>query len=365
MKTENIIITLLLTALFYSCEKLSLTTNKEQIIFINEPDVIQTKGLVPLQNATLFTMGVFAGYEEENETFGPLSPANDYINNVRYTRSDITFPFKGADVCYWPFSGKLSFFAYAPFMSETCLHVDQDYVSGYPFFKYIPDNDVSNQPDFCIADPVLDQRTTSVPIPLLYHHTLSQIVFSANYAGELPSITSVSPLYIKVDSIRINNVIGSKIVSVRNGSPCFEWQDDAECPDADRTSYVIVRPIRKQIRNEALSAAVSPGIDNYLELTSTNGVANGVMYLLPQLMEYGDVYLDVTYGYYEMVDNTETLRASVSTTCPLPAVSWEPSKAYRYKFTIDIANNIIVTPTVSVEPWIDVNNTEASPIHIE
>lgn len=322
-----------------------------------------TKGIAPLENTNLYTMGVFAGYETEDVNFGSSSLSNDYINNVRYTRPFITSPFAGSDVCYWPFSGKLSFFAYAPFISNELLQVAPDYVSGYPRLNYSPTADVSNQPDFCIADPMLDQHPTAEPIPLVFHHSLSQILFSANYSGEFPPVSD--GLYVKVDSIRICNVIGKKTVSVNSGNPCFVWQDDSECPATNRVSYLVDRQKNQQIKNEALPEVTDPGTDNYMELTTFNGVANGVMYLLPQSMDYGDVYLKVTYGYYEIVGTAEILRASVSTTCPLPAVTWEPTKAYRYKFTIDIANNIIVSPSISVEPWIDVNNTEASPIHIE
>ena len=324
-----------------------------------------TRGQIPLDNANLFTMGVFAGYEEEEETFGPSSPANDFIDNVRYTRSFITNPFAGADVCYWPFNGKLSFFAYAPYVSSTFLQFASDYVSGYPRMTYSPTTNVTDQPDFCLATPVLDKHSSGEPIPLVFHHSLSQVVFSANCSGDLPPIVSSSPLYVKVDSIKICNVIGKKTVAMSSGTPCFDWQDDAECPDGDRVSYLLDRSISLQLKNEALPKATDPVTDNYMELTTVNGVANGVMYLLPQSMDYGEVYLEVTYGCYEMVDTKETLRASAKTTCPLPAVVWEPTKSYRYRFTINLAANSIVSPSITVETWKDVNNTESNPAHIE
>ena len=299
---------IVLVLLVFGCSSEPLKTmdsdlSGRTVLFVGEMLDEKTKGLVPLENVTLFTMGVYAGYEEEDETFGPTSPANDYIDNVRYTRSFITNPFAGADVCYWPFSGKLSFFAYAPYISRTFLQAAPDYVSGYPRLSYSPTANVTEQPDFCIADPVLDRHTTAEPIPLVFHHAMSQVLFSANYSGELPDVSS--DLYIKVDSIRICNVIGTKTVSVSDGSPCFEWQDDDECPDADRVNYVIERSKNQQIKNEALPEVTDPVTDNYMELTTFNGVANGVMYLLPQSMDYGEVYLKVTYGYYEMVEAKE------------------------------------------------------------
>ena len=324
-----------------------------------------TKGQIPLENSTLFTMGVFGGYEEDDESFNSLSVANDFIDNVRYTRSFITNPFAGADVCYWPFSGKLSFFAYAPYISSTFLQFASDYVSGYPRMNYSPTTNVTDQPDFCIADPVLDRHMTTEPIPLVFHHSLSQILFSANYAGDLPAITSTSSLYVKVDSIRICNVIGRKSVTMSNGNPCFEWQDDAVCPEADRTSYLIDRSKNQQLKDQALPKATDPISDNYMELTAVNGIANGVMYLLPQSMNYGEIFLNVYYGYYEMIGTTETLRASANTSCPLPEVEWLPTRAYRYKFTINLAQSSTVDVKVTVEKWKDINNTESNPIHIE
>lgn len=329
------------------------------------PDGTGTKGQIPTDNKNLFTMGVFAGYEEEEESFGPSSSANDFIDNVRYTRSFITNPFAGADVCYWPFNGKLSFFAYAPYISSTFLQFASDYVSGYPRMTYSPTTNVTDQPDFCLATPVLDRHSSGEPIPLVFHHSLSQVVFSANYAGDFPAIITSSPLYVKVDNIRICNVIGKKTVTMSSGTPCFDWQDDAECPDGDRVSYLLDRSLNHQLNDIELPKATDPVSDNYMELTTVDGVANGVMYLLPQTMDKGEVYLELTYGYYEMVDTKETLRASARTSCPLPAVDWEPTKSYRYRFTINLAANSIVNPSIMVETWKDVNNTESNLAHIE
>ena len=350
-----------LSVLFGCTDEFRMSQELVPICFKTEGVANSTKGLVPMGNETLFTMGVFAGYEEEEETFGPSSPANDFIDNVRYTRSFITNPFAGADVCYWPFNGKLSFFAYAPYVSSTFLQFASDYVSGYPRMTYSPTTNVTDQPDFCIATPVLDSHSSTEPIALVFHHSLSQVVFSANYAGDLPPIVSSSPLYVKVDSIRICNVIGKKTVAMNSGTPCFEWQDDAECPDGDRVSYLLDRSRNHQLNDIELPKATDPVTDNYQGLST----ANGMMYLLPQSMDYGEVYLEVTYGCYEMVDTKETLRASAKTTCPLPAVAWEPTKSYRYRFTINLAANSIVNPSITVETWKDVNNTESNPAHIE
>lgn len=325
------------------------------------PENNATKGLVPLDNTNLFTMGVFAGYEEEADNFGAMSPANDYIDNVRYTRSFIENPFAGADVCYWPFSGKLSFFAYSPFISRTFLQFSPDYVSGYPILCFTPAEDVSSQPDFCIADPVLNQHPTTAPIPLVFHHALSQVVFAANYSGVIPDIVSTSPLYVKVDNIRVSNVIGKKNVMMSNGSPCFEWQNDADCPGSDRVDYHLDRSIGRQISDVALPQATEPATDNYMDICT----GNGRMYLIPQSMGYGDIFLEVTYGYYETLEGKEILRTSVTTSCPLPEVEWLPAHAYRYKFTINLASSSVVSPSVEVVLWNEVDNTGIDPIHIE
>jgi len=321
-----------------------------------------TRGMVPLETNTLHTMGIFAGYEKEEETFSSTSPANDFINNVRYTRSEITHPFAGEDVCYWPFSGKLSFFAYAPYVSSKYLQFSSDYVSGYPRMNYEPTTDVTNQPDLCFATPVLDQHKTTTAIPLSFNHSLSQVLFSANYSGDLP--TTSASLYVKIDSIRICNVIGRKKVVMNNGTPCFDWQDDSECTAADRTSYLLRRgglPEQCHIQDEELLEATSPATDNYRDMST----ANGILYLLPQSMTDGEAYLRVTYGFYEMVGTMETLRASVTTRCNLPAATWLPMNSYRYKFTINLATHSIVNPTVQVGDWQSVNHTETNPIHIE
>lgn len=362
---KKILLLLLCLPLLVACsgddeEKIAPSLSSNQILLT--ADVGSTRGLVPLETSTLFTIGVFAGYETESETFSSTSLANDFINNVKYQRSFITDSLAGTDVCYWPFVGKLSFFAYAPYISDTYLKFASDYVSGYPRMSYTPFPDVTNQPDFCIATPVLDQHMTTAPIPLHFTHSLCQILFSANYTGDFPSTTS--KLYVKIDSIKVCNVIGRKTVVMSNGTPCFDWQDDSECPASDRTSYFLRRsglPEEQHISDDSLYRATTPTTDNYRNMST----ANGRLYLLPQSMTYGQVYLIVSYGYYEMADGAEVLRASTTTRCNLPAATWLPTYCYRYKFTINLSTSSIVNPTVSVVGWNDVDNTQSNPNHIE
>lgn len=348
---------LLSLTLLYAC----CTEDKEETMFSSIPvhfcvGDVASRGNLPLETNGLFTMGVFAGYEEENERFGPTSVANDYIDNVRYTRQELSHPFAGDDMCYWPFAGRLSFFAYAPYVSSQNIQFSNDYTAGYPRMSYRPTLDVTNQPDFCIATPVLDQHQTTEPIPLHFNHALAQVLFSANYTGELP----YDGLYLKVDSIRVCNVIGQKTLIMSDGTPCFEWQADNECPPECRTSYLLRRGGGAELSHLAdKQLGNTPG--TYVDLTRDNGR----LYLLPQQTQHhGDIYLEVTFGYYEMVGGAEVLRASTSTRCDLPETEWLPTNSYRYRFTINLANNTVVNPSVSVEAWKDVHK-DADSTHLE
>ena len=320
---------------------------------------VTTRGSGALTSGNLFTMGVFAGYEEESETFGANSVATDYINNVRYTRSFITDPFAGADVVYWPLSGKLSFFAYAPYTSSQNIWVDPDYTVGFPRMSYKPTQDVTNQPDFCIAQPVLDQHKTTDAIPLHFMHSLSQVTFAANYTGYVPS-----GQYVKIDSIYICHVIGRKTFTMSSVAPGFQWEADSECSEDDRTSYFLRRGGEVTLQHLAdTQLPVSSGnvSDEYLSLSTLNGH----LYLLPQGMTHGEAYLRVTYGLYQLDGTTETLRNSYTTTVNMPAATWASGTSYLYKFTIQIAALTTTTPTVSVVDWIDGHNDDTDPHHFE
>jgi len=331
------------------------TTSDKAIYFSGQmTDESLSKGN-KLDDGNLYTMGIFVGYENEDESFTSSSPANDYSNNVRYSRSLLTLPFAGDTACFWPFKGKLSFFAYAPYISDDYLKLASDYVSGFPRFSYSPTSDVSEQADFCLANPVLDRTITLDAIPLSFNHTLSRILFSANYSNSLP--TSSSKLFVIVDSVSINNIIGSKTVAVCTGNPCFQWESDDTCTDDVRTNYLITRSDNQLVKDSLLKVTV-PASDNYRNISE----AQGIMYLIPQSLSLGNASLTITYGYYEWVGDVEVLRSRITTSCQLPETTWLPAHTYRYKFTINLAANSIVSLSVSVEDWNNINNNTPSRI---
>lgn len=307
--------------------------------FIASENEYVTRGENPLSGDRIYSMGVFAGYEEEND-FSSESVANDYINNVRYGRSSTAEPFAGEDVCYWPFNGKLSFFAYAPYINDAYIHATPDYEKGFPMMEYMPTPDVVTQNDLCIAKPVLNRLMSTDPIPLSFHHALSQVVFSANFIGDIPASHM-----IKVDEIVLYNVIGKKVFSFNDSDDGFSWQDDEGC-DYD-TSYTLTRT------HDSNSQIADVGIpkqngENYQKLD----LPAGVMYLVPQSLEKGIAYLKVTYGYYRVTSTGDILVTRVTRKVNLPEdCVWESSKRYRFAFSLKEVDHSDIKATVTIEDW--------------
>lgn len=347
---------------FVSCSEQEISKveppSSVAIRFVTEDCVHHsTRGQNPLTTANMTIMGVFAGYEEENETFGESSVANDFINNVQYYRDHAGQDFAGANVTYWPFVGKLSFFAYAPWVAGTNLYVPDSYTSGFLKFHFKQLEDVTNQVDLCIAQPVLDQPQVNTAIPLHFNHALSQVAFSAAYTGELPTAS----LYVKINKIVLNGIVGEKELTVQSESPFYVW--DAEEPE-ERISYTLDRiidypHIAANVRLPYIDNEADVIVENFINITTDNGR----LYPIPQHVTGAS--MTVTYGVYEDASGLDVLRGSSTTTCDLPEILWEPTQCYRYRFTIDVTNNTIVNPTVSIVEWEPaVDDHGDNPIHL-
>ena len=177
---------------------------KDDVIYINNPDTISlnvttnkfiTKG-IPINSATdsLFTsFGIFA-YQTDNDFDLSDIPSQYYsvFSNKTANRNssnnwlfDITY--------YWPQYGQLTFFAYAPYTSDTAYGMKiHENPGGIPYIRYNVPLDPAQQPDIMVA--VTQENLSRVEVPVDFKHALSCIGFN------------VTADTLKVDSIWISGV---------------------------------------------------------------------------------------------------------------------------------------------------------------
>lgn len=354
-----------------------------------------TKGaapLVTLDELARQDFSVSAWYSPEGETFDiPGGTAVKYISNYRFSyaasiwqgvsryNSSVT-----PKPVYWPLDGTLTFFCFAPYGSYATLAdpvTDDDiqsrlpgYLVGSPLLCVTPPLSASDQVDFLCAPPLLDQsrKDAAGSIELDFSaHRLSQIRFSFNEIGfEYPAgtVPEGDPVAVRVTSIAVNNVVGSKyyyfteeVPYVTGGawsgavSPSCPEFPDAELP---RASYKITGANRelKSITHYNYKQVNVPqrndANDNHLEVQTPSGY----LLLLPQVLP-ADAQLEITYSLVEQHGLPVTTEI-VTAPLPLSSVSaWPEGKVVRYLITLDIPARGVSALTAQVYGWDDSGNT--------
>ena len=114
---------------------------------------------------------------------------------------------------YWK-DGKNSFFAYAPYKTETngITITTNDQIAGAPTIKYVMATDATHQPDILVATPALNNIKPvgdNQGVPMTFKHKLAAIGFRAIEAYG-SSISSITIKGIKTEgTLKIDNEIGT------------------------------------------------------------------------------------------------------------------------------------------------------------
>ena len=106
------------------------------LTFVTQVDEAKTRGLDPITNLTLGSIGIFAGHTPNDELFNiNLLQATSSMNNVLFTK-DEHGTWVGNPKQYWPLGGTLSFFAYAPY--DAAVVPTNDYTNGWLKLLFSP-----------------------------------------------------------------------------------------------------------------------------------------------------------------------------------------------------------------------------------
>lgn len=282
-----------------------------------------TRASDPITIATLTSFDVSAVWN-----FNALPEHKWYMKQQVVTKPStawVTTP-----MSYWTVSGNLSFFMYAPSANGTNGITPVYPTTGMPSIVYTPNaGDVNNMPDLCIARPVLNATKEIGAVPATFYHALSQIWFELNYTGNPPAGFTV-----KVESIKLCNIVGTGTATYTVTAPYFEWSGGAA--DAE---YEITRAAG-QLRDITL-----PKVPD-AEVLMQNSL--GALFLVPQTPG-PTAELEVTYSFFDGA----TRKATFTKTVSLPtSVEWPANRAIHYKATLDVGESSPITFTGCViEGW--------------
>ena len=244
---------------------------------------------------------------------------------------------------YWTVTGNLSFFMYTPKASANIVPVYP--VSGMPGIEYTPSTtDIANQQDLCLARPVLNATKEIGPVPATFHHALTQVWFDLNYEGTPPG----SPAYsVKVEDIRINNIIGTRTATYTTTPPYFEWSGGT----ADCTYELTLAASHLRNIYLPLKPATEVAVQNSL----------GGLFLLPQTLD-PSATIEITYSFFDTAPDPDVRKATFTKSVSIPSPSvWPANRTIRYKITVDVGvSSPIDLSGYTIDDW-----TESGSVHSE
>ena len=329
-----------------------------------------TKGLDPIDYLGQLDnkgFGVFAGFSKYGASFGRGSSPDNYISNLKINRDKVdTTLWRSATgtPTFWPITGSLSFFAYAPYFEKSDASLafpagaDRD---GMPKGVYSPSTDVTNQADFCLAAPQLDRVATDGRIPFDFKHTLTRIRFYFNLEG------SENTMYqYRLTTLKITGVIGSNSFSYSDDPlhPCA-W-DEVSGSTPKNGFYQLDASDRELMSNDDLDVhggmKFKPEVpsDDFHDDYEYNAQQNGRLYLLPQRIT-SQAAIEATITVYSQDKSSSWVPTSV-----LPPVEislptdtpWEAGMTVSYLVTLPIPDFRTASIKAYSEEWKDSGNED-------
>lgn len=372
-----------------ACGKIVIEEESRELMVSGEPitftvDGHSTKGEAPittLQALATRQFGVSAWYSPEGQVL--TTPGNTgfmayenhrfgYVTDDLANQTTFPNPWQGVkaegggvtkDPIYWPFSGTLSFFCYAPYRADAALepppvpdHRDivledpvtdagivarlPGYLGDSPLIRVTPAASASAQADLLVAPPLLDKSRFYFAGQSqldFSRHRMVQVEFWFNQKGFVPDAEKVA---VRVTGITLTNIIGSKYLyftrNAQNETGCA-WSDAVSPADPANLSAPL--PQTSYGITAAAGELVEADLPERNGDTNDNHIASqtqeGVLFLLPQTLP-ADAEVEVAYA---LVDGQGSPVVTGAKTYPLvqPALTaWPEGKTVCYKLTLDL-----------------------------
>lgn len=214
MRNISYVLVIMTIICFFSCkdDDLNETLSADSDLIqckITIPESFQTKGSpIDSEKDPLFKTIGLLGYKTDVSFENTTNPTSAFFPNVEVQKSS-TGNWLFDKKYYWPQTGYLSFFAYAPYATSTNGITINNLQTGVPTLDYTVPHAVADQPDLMVAAQQLNLFKKEVP--LAFSHALACIGFEVN-GNNVP-----------IDSIGITGVYttGSLLLSLTNGMPVW------------------------------------------------------------------------------------------------------------------------------------------------
>ena len=297
-------------------------TGHVRVPIVFSRSIVESKGAAPLTTDGMTDFGLYAAYTAQGEFHAADATFNNIVNG-KFIESQGKW--MGQTDYYWPLNGSLSFVAYAPYSAQGggiagLTLPGASAQTGFPVFTYTPPTggqELSSMPDLCLSTPLIGRSQPlngDAEVPLEFHHVLTGVSFYGRYAVNYTPGNFSDDYSVKLLSLKLSGVIGTKQVQTTDVSPYFEWQADGTLPKT--AEYTLTRQDGQLVSTEFNDA------DRQIFISQA-----GMLYLLPQTP--ANMTVTVAYGVYLKSDD-ELLATFTSGSIALPANPWEPGAVMEY-----------------------------------
>ncbi len=282
------------------------------------------------QNGTIENFGVYAYYVADQ--FNATTATPNFMLNTQVEKS--SGDWKYSPLMYWPNSGTLSFYAYAPFALPNDPYItlsSTHTTAGAPQLTYKVPEVITEQRDLLIADPLLDKTRTDVnankKLVLPFKHALTNIVFKAKTSSPVS-------FPVKIESITIGNLKNKAKYTYAKGTAEASWTMTS---DAQDKTYVLQR---------------GTGLNDWdISQLSDYAMLSANAYQLMVLPQRIDDSVRVTVRvnlYITGINNPPTVK---ETTVNLNSLIGELKSGEKYSVRITVTALADATITCTVQPW--------------
>lgn len=285
-----------------SCSK-DIPTIYSDIPVVFKESEVETKTSGIIATADLNSIGIW-GYSTGAVDFNHSSVNGDTPNYMycqlaeKVTANGNTY-WNYTPIKYWPYDGKVSFFAYAPYSASginSCSNTNK----GYPYIHYIVPANPNYQADLLLSAPVTNCTSSTNTVQFNFKHVLSKIRFASDG--------------FKINSLTVGGAKGEGIIGYdENGN--LTWSN------------------LEYENNFTLN-----GSGDYEMSADGTGVSTlaGTMMMIPQT----NTLLELTISYETLTEPIRTVTNDYTTL----NVTWEMGKSYKY--IISIRDNKLVISVV-------------------